>query len=137
MTEFVSLAIGNAALALKAAATGTSPDAAAPLLVHSHPLQEARAGDELSAADRAGFHKSADLSKFRHELCVPPSGKEAAIAASLVRYRVYADKRPPPERERIIQGWTPGDFTRIPFFSPKERMASRPIFTGLWPSKAM
>jgi hypothetical protein len=57
--------------------------------------------------------------------------REAASAASAVCYNFYADRRPPPECDRIIHGMTPGDFTRMPFFSPKERMALRPVFTGL------
>ncbi len=50
---------------------------------------------------------------------------EAAIAASPRRMVIYADTRPLPDSVLIIHGRTAGAFTRMPFFFPKARIASR------------
>lgn len=51
--------------------------------------------------------------------------REAAIAASPRQVVAQAETRPLPELGLIIHGRTAGALTRIPFFFPKARIASR------------
>ncbi len=66
----------------------------------------------------------------RHDQAPPripagPGNREAAIAASPPQVVPQAETRPLPELGLIIHGRTAGALTRIPFFFPKARIASR------------